>query len=312
MLKQEYVEKTEAFVTHIIHVATSVNWPRRFYDKDRRRVWQCTSLLDAVNNYEYGISPTIWHEVFGFETDPTDRLASNTALLAALAHRLRDARLENDEVATHAACGLILRWGGVSKRGRTGHTNEDRLAEIGRRAGGVLHYLNTVDVALAQNTDDFGAAFRAAPGRLYCNAGFTKIYSLMRDDFVIYDSRVAAALGLLVTDYCQAKNYSTVPDELKFIRMPAGSTQNAEGKWILNQERNPSVHNLRFPPRPNEADGDALHFRSNVRANWLLSSAVEAEQMAAWSVFAFSHRISVLRALEAALFMVGYDLKPAA
>ena len=37
------------------------------------------------------------------------------------------------------------------------------------------------------------------------NSGFTKIYSLYIDDFIIYDSRVGAALGFLVRCYCEEK-----------------------------------------------------------------------------------------------------------
>lgn len=36
------------------------------------------------------------------------------------------------------------------------------------------------------------------------NAGMTKVYSLLADSLIIYDSRVAAALGWIVVKYCQA------------------------------------------------------------------------------------------------------------
>jgi hypothetical protein len=312
MRKKEYLDKTTAFVDHIVQVATSADWPRQFYDRGRGQVWQCTSLLDAVENYQYGISQNIWQEVMGDGTTPTDLLASNTQLLAALGQRLRDARRAADEGSAHGACVLILRWGGVYNRGKKEHQNQARLEGIRGRAGGLLGYLKTVDAGLAKDTDDFEPLCTQVPDALYCNAGFTKIYSLMSEDFVIYDSRVAAALGLLVVGYCQANNYDTVPKELKFMWMPASSSENAAGNRIPNQQRNPRVNNLKFAWRPPRARSDTAFFRHNIRANWLLSTAIAAKTMQAWWAFASTHDITALRALEAALFMVGYDLNPAA
>ena len=36
------------------------------------------------------------------------------------------------------------------------------------------------------------------------NAGITKVYSMVLENFIIYDSRVAAALGWLVAQFCRA------------------------------------------------------------------------------------------------------------
>lgn len=310
MHKQEYLRKTTGFVAHIVNVAAAASWPRQYYDRDRRHIWQCVSLVDAAQNYQYGISQDIWREAIGDGTMPTSSLQSNTQLLAALGRRLRVARTTGDEASAHAACVLILKWGGVYNRGRKGKQNRDRLEGIAQRDGGLLGYLNAVDAGLVENTDDFQTVCTRARDSLYCNAGFTKIYSLMRDDFVIYDSRVAAALGLLVAGYCQSNNYDTVPNELKFMWMAASASKNAAGIHIANQLRDPSINNLRFASRPPGENGHTAFFRHNIRANWLLTAAVAAKTMQAWPTFASTHNITVLRALEAALFMVGYDLNP--
>lgn len=52
------------------------------------------------------------------------------------------------------------------------------------------------------------------------NAGITKVYSLVLEDFIIYDSRVAATLGWLVATFCRA-GAREVPDALRFPWMPA-------------------------------------------------------------------------------------------
>ena len=48
------------------------------------------------------------------------------------------------------------------------------------------------------------------------NSGFTKIYSLYINDFIIYDSRVGAALCYLVKLYCIEQKQGGVPSLLKF------------------------------------------------------------------------------------------------
>ena len=48
------------------------------------------------------------------------------------------------------------------------------------------------------------------------NSGFTKIYSLYINDFIIYDSRVGAALCYLVKLYCIEQKQGGVPSSLKF------------------------------------------------------------------------------------------------
>jgi len=40
-------------------------------------------------------------------------------------------------------------------------------------------------------------------GQLRMNAAFTKVYSLIMDDFLIYDSRVAAALCMIIVHYLE-------------------------------------------------------------------------------------------------------------
>jgi hypothetical protein len=120
----------------------------------------------------------------------------------------------------------------------------------------------------------------------------TKIYSLLVDDFIIYDSRVGAALGLLVVRYCQAQNLSTIPPLLRFPWAPANETNT-----VAPKNRNPSIGNLCIGQIRRAEE----HVRWNLRASWLLRELVGKSQQ-------FSEQGNSLRALEAALFMIGYDL----
>ena len=44
------------------------------------------------------------------------------------------------------------------------------------------------------------------------SAGITKIHSLIADELVIYDSRVACAVAWLVERYCDQENLSVIPN----------------------------------------------------------------------------------------------------
>jgi hypothetical protein len=129
------------------------------------------------------------------------------------------------------------------------------------------------------------------------NSGMTKIYSLLVDDFIIYDSRVAAALGWAIVKFCREKDLQEVPECLRFPWAPAKETPNAQRpKW-----RNPSVGNLQFP----RLQYGVEYARWNQRASWLLSEVVSITNT---SFAEFNNITLCSRALEAALFMIGYDL----
>ncbi len=125
------------------------------------------------------------------------------------------------------------------------------------------------------------------------NAGLSKVYSLLLDDFVIYDSRVAAALGWLVVRYCHAHQLSAVPGTLAF---PWSSGREAASVSDAKR-RDPSDGKYQFPRL-----GDArLHARWNLRASWLI-------QALAARLPDFCNLPDGIRALESSLFMWGYDL----
>lgn len=103
------------------------------------------------------------------------------------------------------------------------------------------------------------------------NSGMTKVYSLLCDNFVIYDSRVAAALGWAIVKYCQLHGLATVPELLCFPWAAAKEGLGADRKRLMQAVLD----------HPNARES---HFHT-----------VEAPN-------------NPLRALEAAFFMIGYDL----
>ena len=114
--------------------------------------------------------------------------------------------------------GSRLFWfGAVSTRHRNGGGNAGWLdARVQAEDLAV-----NLRAALATLTDD-SVHFDRGPADLRSNAGLTKVYSLVLDDFIIYDSRVAAALAWLVMIW--GREVGGVPDHLKFACMRARKT----------------------------------------------------------------------------------------
>jgi hypothetical protein len=125
------------------------------------------------------------------------------------------------------------------------------------------------------------------------NAGYTKIFALICKNSIIYDGRVGAALGLLAKKF--VKKYSPkielMPQEICF---PWGASK---GK---DRNRNPSDNFLKFPGLGNKS---IFHAKWNIQSNWIVEEALKRTQGVAW----VSHP-DALRRIEAALFMLGYDL----
>ncbi len=127
------------------------------------------------------------------------------------------------------------------------------------------------------------------------NAGMSKVYSLLVDKLIIYDSRVAATLAWLVAMWCQETSKLLVPPLLQVRCLRPKEDVRATAHKL----RNPSCLHFSFP----WVNTPAQHVRWNLRASWILSSALASSKVAK-----FHDDTQPLRALEAAFFMWGYDL----
>lgn len=210
----------------------------------------------------------------------------NAAVLARLQERLRSAMREGDDAAVCDAAVEVVRWGGVAPR------NEEWLRA---NQAGLAARLARVGALLAQDDDDAGFG-----PDLRFNAGMTKVYSLLLDHFVIYDSRVAAALAWFVLAWANELGLGSIPVSLKLPCMAAKEGPNA----LRRKLRNPLRGESGFPLLANRA---RLHAQWNLRASWIVRELLEANPD---TVFGAGSAGS--RRLEAALFMWGYDLTPMA
>ena len=166
-------------------------------------------------------------------------------------------------------------------------SNADTLRDLGRTA--LLAFCEA-----SRLLDPPYADTSRLNGVRYMNAGWTKVYALMLDGFPIYDGRVGAAMGYLVQQYCTRIGLRQVPTLLCFRWGAARGEHN----------RNPSMgSSLRFPGLT--AKAPRKWAECNVRAAWILSEVCGEGR------FGDLPPGRRLRALEAALFMIGYELPPA-
>ena len=203
--------------------------------------------------------------------------AVNQAELECLAACLRRA-VEHDDRSAFVGTGLaILRWGGV-----TAH-NAPKLRALGDKALPIFH-------EASQLLDPSRADTSCLSGVCYMNSGWAKVYALMLDGLPIYDGRVGAAMGYLVQKHCTDVGLNSVPDLLHFRWGQARGDHN----------RDPSSGSLRFKMLPPAAPGKWAE--CNVRAAWVLG------EMCGEGRFGDLLPDRRLRALEAALFMIGYEI----
>ncbi len=264
--------QAESKATQTLHqwVASSSRAAKRAGD-----IWSCSSLFDAYQKY-------YWKSV-----DPTKEddqviytFAESEQCLRALGQTLNQAIDDHDAEAALTACENILRWGGVAQWKVAGliRSLEENLPAY---LAAVRAYLNGCD-----GSTPFVVLIDGAEYGLEVDSGTTKIYSLLNDDWAIYDGRVGAALGLLVRRWVEAEKIEAVPQALRFA-------------WGYEDRRNPNRRGDRTFPM----FGPAIdRFKHNLYLNWLLEYVLEKESR-------FDGVAHPLRALEAALFMIGYSVK---
>lgn len=254
------------------------------YINRRTGNWSCGSLYDAYRQYHWP-HPALPH----LSLPKGSSFATSASTLAALRHTLQVslARPSNDAATCSAAIDVMI-WGGVRAGNvRWLNVNQSGLSNVLLDIRDALNANDTTNTRLGEPTLRF-------------NAGMTKVYSLICESLIIYDSRVAAALGWAVTLFCHAKGLPNVPQELSFPWAAAKTAPSHPSP----KRRNPSVGALTFP----NLRAGTEHAKWNLKASWILG-AVLASPNAQASQFKQSVPANdQLRAVEAALFMIGYDL----
>lgn len=185
MIKSEFLDQDD--VTSFIgwfakHLSDASRLGHRYTMPRSRRI-EFTNLADALARYEWN-----FRALEG--VCPKGRtLAENGRALEKLKDSLRDAVANGKDTQACEAAINVMKWGGVM------NGNADWLRE---KKEGLATLLRDVSIGLKEDDDDakvLGAGLRF-------NAGMTKVYSLLLDNFIIYDSRVAASLAWFVRTGC--------------------------------------------------------------------------------------------------------------
>lgn len=284
--------KTKQAYATLPHVSGFIDWlaaqldsktlfNHQYVERRSRKEWSCDSLFGAYESYSWSF-PGNARLAYNSGSCST----SNAKALEALRQDLLAAG--TDDTLVLQAATDVMAWGGVTAR-NVGWLKANKV--------GLGRMIQEVKIALIRKDPD---ALVLRSKALRFNAGMTKIYSLICPDFLIYDSRVAAALGLLVVHYCKAKGLTQVPSALCFPWACAKENENVSAP----KRRNPSTGTLQFT----RLRSGSHHARWNMRANWVLSQVI-AHRAAAQSPFQqIDAPANALRGLEQALFMMGYDL----
>lgn len=222
-----------------------------------------------------------------FELERNSSFAKNAEILDVIGVGLR-ATLESssqDSQELFHWLQAVFVWGGVyTRRG-----NARWLCDLRQRAALSQYWSRVLEVLRRVESDDIGCKL----GDLRSNAGTTKVHSLVLPDWVIYDSRVAAALSWLVYRWSDGDP----PSLLRFACMRANTNR--------PKSRSPDQAVFKYFSPSGDIRNHRLHLKWNVRANWVLSAALDnAKRANRQDSLAFTS----LRDVEAALFMMGEDL----
>lgn len=275
-LKQNFLddEDVKSFATWIAaRIRPSEKWSHKYVNRQTGENWSCNGLYEAFETYEWNC--TRWDET--------------KIKLERYRQCLRDAVLAKNNDCIFDVCQKILCWGGV-----LGSATKGNLKYLTENKSRLHVELQCMCKVLASKEDEcLNQDDKATNYRM--NVGFSKIYSLLGKYCAMYDSRVGAALGLLVRQFCEANDRSKVPEKLQF----------AAGPHRGNTKRNASNGTLKFPVLQSNNE---QYTKQILRASWLLHSVLEDHPEHTWPG---SPGENGFHELAAGLFMIGYDLTDA-
>lgn len=236
------------------------------------------NAIQAMNGVEDTYN---WH---GANLEQTNETL--TGLSEALHHAETDA-------ACVDACIAVFTWGGVlNYNGNWATVNQNGL--LHRLLGAKAHLDNVIQADWHWNQ---------SPEQRF-NAGMTKVYSLLCENFIIYDSRVAAALAWCVAQWRNSLGNNAPP----FENMAALAFRQPLRRLSNPMMQNPAIWNpnLHLNPIPEHnffmgvINQPAHYATSNRYASWLVADVAARLPQ--------GHVLRSLRNFEAALFMMGANL----
>ena len=230
-----------------------------------------------------------------FSWDEKNFTASTESLLVSR-QRLKKSILSDSSSELFVDLCEVLRWGGVLTTSIAGPL----LDKYNNNS--LLEYFNWILKNKPFDASNQNADLLASNLELLSDSGTTKIYSVIGDSCVIYDDRVAAALGKIITWY---KKNEPLSQDLRFV--------------VGTDKRNPSNQVQKFRPK-SSCKSKLEHAKSNLKANWLIDAAVSRllNVNPSFSQLVTQHAAALktndmqwlaMRTFESALFMAGHTVK---
>jgi hypothetical protein len=280
MTKQEYLKRP--IVNNFIEWLKKCDndYKHSYFNRRSKKKWICKSLDDAFKRYNWSFKNSEGQTKFEFSDNENE--------LNMLSENIKEAYKNKNIDNLFQYSSKICKWGGV-----LGGVKFGNLKTLIKNKSYLFEKYKKTEIVMSSDTandEKLGDIFNM-------NAGFTKIYSLLFDKLIIYDSRVGAALCLLVKDFCSINGISKIPNELKF-----GWSKAKEDKYALNpKNRNPGKVGEDEFPDFNSRHKSHIHSKSMLRASWLIEKFITSTK-------GKDNVSKKMREFEAALFMIGYDL----
>ena len=281
-MKVNDIIQNESFKTLISQMHTFWNSDFNFNlvikERGRNRppsIYEIDSIKAARNRYLWPYSVQCSIENPGFENTGQTFEDSMSVLSYAKDLIISNNKLK-EESSIKEGTKLILQWGGVYKAGNKKKCNDTNYSLL-KDYTEVINKWNDI-----LNNEDFS---ENDSFHFQSNAGFTKVYSLILKDFIIYDSRVSVAMAYIIDRIFKSK----IPDFLQLYIPPSYiASENQDRRVVNNIFRSTNSNKGR-------------HFFSNVIANLILKAVLTKVQE--------NDGNATLRDIESALFMIGYDIR---
>ena len=246
---------------------------------------------------------TSWTDSSGI-SQPSKDWSSTRLSYKKLSNYLQQAIDRKNATETLFACQQILVWGG-DRDYRKGERGASRfLKDKGKDLPEYLAETTEIFCLSEADLSDLSKIEKM-------NSMLTKVHAMAaRDGLPIYDSRVAAASAALVEHFNieSKKEWKEIPDFLKFpMTVPPNAPKMEERRRVVTEvfENAPdpgSVHKRR-------AEDSLRWAEAKIRLGWILQSVLEKSSKILNKTVVGSNTITDrMHALEAALFMIGYDI----
>lgn len=274
---------------------------------DQGEEWKCSSLQDATMKYKWPAKKLDGSIVYDLSDTQSFLDELSSSLKASVEKGYGVLKSVND----------ILSWGGVKDKKEIARDIRLNLDHDVQRA---VFLREVREKVTRPDFDPLQDTSIEAEGRviqsIISDSGTTKVFSLFIEEFAIYDSRVGAALGMLLSHYMKVSGMkeSQLHEALQFgwqdspnkdYSRPPKSDGSRFDLGRAKQKRNPNalLSKSIFPYLANVPNSKRLAM--NIYLNWILQSAVRQSK-----TLKDMKPHNAVRNLEAALFMIGYCVNP--